>query len=162
MTVETSRAASGRGLKWALGLSLALNLVILGFLGGSAWRLAGPEGGHRDMRATPASYGAAFVRALPQREQRRLHRDLRRQGEGLPSRAERRALYGEMLELLRADRFEPDRARAIFDRQADTAHAVQTRAQAGWLRIVEEMSAAERAEVANRLEKVLARGPHRR
>ena len=152
---------SGRGLRWALGLSLALNLIVLGFIGGAAWRLAGPDAPDRHGRHAVASYGAAFVRALPPRAQRQLHRSLRRDPGTLPGRAERRALYEELVAVLRADTFDRAAVEAIFARQAEMAQRVQSRGQAGWLEIVSGMDAEGRAQVADRLEEGLKRGPRK-
>ena len=151
----------GRRLKWALGLSLALNLIIVGFVAGAIWRFAGPHAPDRMVRDGGANYGTAFVRSLPPRAQRQLHRSLRREAGTLPSRAERRGLYREMLTLLRADTFDAVAVEAIFATQAQTAQRVQTRAQAGWLEIVGGMTREERWEVAARLEAALRRGPRK-
>ena len=158
MSDTPTKRRNGRGLKWALGLSLALNLIIVGFIGGAAWRFAGPDAPDHRWRNAPESYGTAFVRALPPRAQRQLHRSLRQEAGTLPTRGERRALYEEMVSLLRAEPFDETAIQAIFARQAETAQRIQSRGQAAWLDIVRQMDAKERAQVADRLEEVLARG----
>ncbi len=150
-----------RGWKWVLGLSLALNLLIIGAIGGTMWRFNTKDGGDRRGHIEALASGVPYVRALPRDARRALNRKLRDDRADLPPRSERRALFQQMIETLRADPFDVDAARAILAAQAETAQTVQSRAQAGWLEIVGEMSAEERAEVANRLEEGLKkrRGP---
>ena len=157
MTETKTPGRRGRGLKWALALSLALNLLILGFVGGTAWRFAGPGAGDRHWMPPPVVSGILYVRALPREAQKRLGREVRKQTADLPNRRERRAEFREILALLRADTFDADAARAILERQADAGGRVQATAQAGWLAIVSDMNTDERADVADRLERGLKR-----
>ena len=151
----------GKGWKWALALSLALNLIFVGFLAGAAMRFGGED--MRDRRdgprgqAGPMLSGEPFVRALPRDERRALARRLRDENFGLPSREERRALYARMIDLLRADPFDAEAVREVLQTQAKAAQDVQALAQAGWIEIIAGMSAAERAEVAEHLEERLDR-----
>lgn len=157
MTETRTPSRRGRGLKWALALSLALNLLILGFVGGAAWRFAGPGAGDRRWAPAPVISGILYVRALPREAQRELGREVRKQTADLPNRRERRAAFRQMLTLLRAQDFDAEAARAILSQQAAEASRVQAVAQDGWLDIVMGMSVAERAEVADRLERGLKR-----
>ncbi|NNK15586.1 MAG: hypothetical protein HKP51_01630, partial [Sulfitobacter sp.] len=47
MTKERNPQRMGRALKWALGLSLAVNLIVVGFLAGAAMRFSGKDWGNR-------------------------------------------------------------------------------------------------------------------
>ena len=152
MENETSKRPVGRGLKWALGLSLALNLVIVGFLAGAVLRHAGDD--RKDRGPTLQSYGAPFVRALPRDAKHKLRAALRKE---LPSRQDRRRLYEKLLETLRADDFDAEAARDVFATQTDAAQSVQERAQNAWIALVSDMTVAERAAVADRLEETLKR-----
>lgn len=161
MTEISPKRRSGRGLKWALGISLALNLIIVGFVGGAAWRFAGPEGAERKMRVEAISSGMVFVHALPREARREMRRAARRDGKGLPDRAARRAMYGDVLRVLRAETFDAAAVEAVFAQQAATAQGVLSRAQAGWVEVVSDMTVAERRAVADRLEEGLRRGAKR-
>ncbi|MFC6637597.1 periplasmic heavy metal sensor [Sulfitobacter sp. JBTF-M27] len=157
MTNERNPRRVGRALKWALGLSLAINLILVGFLAGAAMRFSGKDWAERRPGPELLLSGAPFVRALPHDARRALGRKLRREATDLPSRAERRALYASMIEVLRTEPFDPDDISAIFATQASTAQSLQSRAQAGWLEIVSGMTADDRADVAARLEEALTR-----
>lgn len=149
----------GRAWKWILGVSLALNLLVIGAMGGAALRHGGFDREARSASQPPQRYGAPFVRALPREAQRDMRRTLRAQAraEGLPNRSARRASYEEMVALLRAPDFDAGAARAVFDAQSQTARQVEGKARGVWLEIVAEMSAAERQVVADRLEEALTR-----
>ena len=155
--LQTPKRATSRGLKWAFGISLALNLVFIGVFAGAALRFAGGEHGERKAGPRGQSYGAPFVRALPREDRRKLHRALRADNDGLPSRAERRVLQQQLIDVMRAATFDPTRVEALFETQNDAARQVLGKAQNAWLDIVREMSDAERAGVADRLEERLNR-----
>ncbi|MFK7835386.1 MAG: periplasmic heavy metal sensor [Sulfitobacter sp.] len=157
---DTTPRTTGRGIKWALGLSLAVNLIVVGLIAGALWRFQG--GGPRAWDGPPLSYGAPFARALPRDDRRALNRKLRREEIGLPSRAERRALYQEMVDLLRSETFDAARVQRILDTQASTAARVQTHAQKGWVELVSAMTLEERRAMAFRLEEALRRGHKKR
>lgn len=157
MAKETEVRGMGRGWKWVLGLSLALNLLIVGAIGGAMWRFTSKDFGDRRGGIEALASGVPYVRALPHDAKRALGRKLRADRSQLPPRAERRALYEQMIEILRREPFDKEAAQAILVTQAETAQSVQSRAQAGWLEIVAGMSRAERADVAHHLEEGLNR-----
>lgn len=159
MGAEQEPRMPGRWLKWALGVSLALNLVVVGMVAGAAYRLGGPNGERRHLDRAPTSYGAALARALPREARRELRRSLRADDAGLPDRAERRALFTQMIALLRDETFDREAAQALLDAQADAAVRMQTHAQGGWLNIVSEMDLEARRTMAFELEEALRRGP---
>jgi len=58
---------STKTLRWALGLSLGVNLLVLGLVAGAVYRFDGPHGGAmRHMR----DYGTPYVMALPEERRR--------------------------------------------------------------------------------------------
>lgn len=160
MQDETPKRGKGRAFKWVLGLSLALNLLVIGAIAGAALRYGGDRGA--GVKGPPGihSYGAPFVRALPREARRAFHRELRSRG-GLPSRADRRAVYDEMALLLRQDPFEPEAIRDLLARQQQVAQGVQQQAHEAWLALVTRMTPAERAAVAERLQDSLRKRRHR-
>ena len=139
-------------IKIVLGLSLALNLAIVGLVAGVALR-SGPPGGR-----TPAmGYALPYVIALP-REDRRAVFDAVRQDKSLPDRRARRADYAAMMEALQAAPFDRDAVQTILARQGEGGARVQRAAQAQWLDVVETMSQDERVEYVQRIQDVLKRG----
>ncbi len=146
-----------RALRWVLGGSLALNLVFVGLFAGAAMRHLGDDGKKRDGGQVIQNFGAPMARALPSDARRTFRRQLRDEASGLPSRQERRALYGEALAALRADPFDEAKVRSLLSLQSDIAQKVQTYAQDVWVELILEMSAEERLNVADRLEEALSR-----
>lgn len=154
---STRPGATSRKLRWALGISLAVNLVIAGVIGGAVFRFKDADMRPRGPEAH--SYATAYVRALPREDRRTFHRALRDAGRDLPDRSERRALFAKVLEALRADTFDADQVRGVLDKQAEVALGMQRTAQEVWLGKVSDMTAADRAAYADRLEDILKRGP---
>ena len=147
-------------IRWVLGLSLALNLLIIGAIAGAFLRHGGPP--DRGGRFDAAGYGAPYVQALSRADKRQMRKALKDLRGSLPSRKDRRALYGEMLTVLRADDFDRDRVLALFETQRGIALSVQSAAQDAWLAHISAMSLQERRAFADRLEEVLRRGPRKR
>ncbi|MGC1495880.1 MAG: periplasmic heavy metal sensor [Sulfitobacter sp.] len=154
-----------RIMRWALALSLGVNLVFVGLFAGAAYRNAGGPGAPwRGEGPGMRNYATPYVQALPRETRRELHLGLRRgDGQAKPlSREERRALYQQMLSVLRADSFDPTAAKNVLSAQRDAILGVQSAAQAAWLDEIAQMDAPERAAYADELEKVLKRGPRKR
>lgn len=152
------RYTSGRTLRWALGLSLALNLLVIGAIGGAGWRHA--QGGPMGSNAPGLrSYASPYVQALPKSDRRALHTGMRN-GDNAKhlSRDARRALYARMLTALRADPFDAAEAQAVLTAQSQAVMTVQADAHAAWLVQVGAMNAAARADYADALEARLSRG----
>lgn len=150
-----------RRVKVLLGASLALNLLFVGLIGGALWRNGGGDGpGHRDGGPSLQSYAAPYVQALPRAERRALHRSIR-SAHPMAGREARRAVYAQMLEVLRAEPFDPDAAQAMLDAQRDAVMALQETAQASWLQAVGAMTPGERTAYADRLEKRIERRARR-
>ena len=147
---------STKTLRWALGLSLGVNLLVLGLVAGAVYRFDGPHGGAmRHMR----DYGTPYVMALPEERRRAVFADARKGREDKSvSRAARRALYKEALTTIRAEPFDPAEARRVLDLQRDATLTVQQTVQNAWLAELAQMSAPERAAYADRIEEMLKRG----
>lgn len=146
-----------RSIKIALGLSVALNLLFVGVMGGAFWRSKDAGiGAARGMQ----SYAAPYVRALPKDDRRALHKAIRATNP-LMSRDARRAVYTQMLATLRNEPFDAGAAQAVLEGQGNAMARVQKAAQEQWLLSVTAMSTAERAAYADRLEEALKRGPRK-
>lgn len=139
-----------RLLKGALAVSLALNLLVVGAIGGALWRQGGMAPHHREAGAGPRSYAAPYVQALPRDMRRALHQKLR---ESAPraSTAARQADHAAMLSVLRADPFDRAAAAAVLEAQGSAARESQEAAQAAWLDLVATMGPEERRSYAEAL-----------
>jgi hypothetical protein len=145
----------GRGLKIALGLSLAVNLLILGLVVGAILAVGPGRSGDDDPRLRTLGLGP-FAIALPREDRQavtdRIDRDA--------LRAERRALGLSLVQLREAMLAEPfDRAaaEAALARSRAAAEAAQGHGHAALLDHIETMSAAERVELVERLGRALRR-----
>lgn len=154
--IRTGRA---RYMRWALALSLGVNLLILGLVAGAAYRFDGPHG---RSGGSMRSYGTPYIMALPEDTRRGMFRELRRdQQDRSMSRAARRAQYDAALEILRSDAFDPVRLAAVLQDQRDAALDVQQLVEQAWLAEIGQMDADARAAYADRLQEVLEKGPKR-
>lgn len=152
-------ARKDKRMKWALGLSLGLNLLVVGLVAGAAYRFDGPHGGPG---ASRHDFGAPYIIALPDDRRRAIFKNLRADRQDkFTSRAARRALYAEAVAAIRAEPFDPARVTAVLDTQREATLGVQQAAQSAWLAEIASMDAAARDAYADRLQEVLARGPKR-
>ncbi|MGJ8615458.1 MAG: periplasmic heavy metal sensor [Sulfitobacter sp.] len=150
-------------LRWVLAASLGLNLLFVGVFVGAAYRQAGGPGSHGDGAQMTRGYATPYVQALPRETRRALHQTLRNgdQAGARLSRKARRALYAQMIATLRATPFDPTAATDVLSAQRDAVLGVQSLAQSMWLKEVTDMTPDERAAYADKLEKILKRGPRR-
>ena len=99
-------------LKIALFVSLGINLLIVGFLVGAAARHMG-DGPHSARNPGLGAFGAPYMLALGQDDRRDVFRHVRKSdGDGVPDRRERRAMFAAVISDLRAQPFDPDHAGA--------------------------------------------------
>lgn len=142
-------------VKLLLGVSLALNLAVVGVAVGFAVRSKDGPGGPGAVFS-----GLPYVITLPREDKKAIRDRMRakaRSGE-LPSFRDRRGGYREMVRLLQTEPWDADRARAVLVRQSDQSNAVQTAAQAAWLEQVAQFSVEERKAYAARLQEFVERG----
>ncbi|MEX0320218.1 MULTISPECIES: periplasmic heavy metal sensor [unclassified Ruegeria] len=136
-----------------LGVSLALNLLVIGLVAGTVLRFRG-DGRH------PPAFGPALYRALPDADRKALHGELRgRHDGGSKSRGED---FRALAEALRAVPFEPGAVEAVIEAQAQARAEVHKSLNQAWLARVSDMSDTERADYADRLEEVVRKGDRRR
>lgn len=150
-------ARTGRGLRIALGLSLALNLLVLGLVGGAY--LHGPPP-PRDFDGREMGFGP-FAEALRPEDRKALRRAiLQRAPELREGREKRRQDMAALLQALRAEPFDPARLETVMDAQ-QAQLASQLAVGAGVVReYLIGLSAEARLAFADRLEASLTRGPH--
>jgi len=142
-------------LRVVLGASLALNLLVLGLVGGAMLRYGGPEG----VRPPPRSVGAALFRALPGEDRRALreHSSVTMKGMKNGPHARQMELARALGEALRATPFDLEALAALLDRQAAQRVGVQKSVQQALLERVAAMSAPDRQAYADRLEHAMSR-----
>jgi len=145
---------AGRGIRIALGISVALNLLVAGLVAGAVLR----DGGPRDRMVRDLDLGP-FTEAFRPEDRDALRREFIARMPGMRDmRQEMRGDFGALLDVLRAEPFDLDAARAILDRQRGR---MQERVDLGQALIVDRlaaMSAEERAAFADRLERRLRFG----
>lgn len=147
---------SGRGLRIALAVSLALNLGVAGLLAG-AWLRSGPHGGPRDLGFGP------FAAALTAEDRAALRRAfLDRAPEFRDARAAMRADMAGILAALRADPFDAAGLKAALDQTGTRMAGRLALGQSLVFDRVAAMSPADRMAFADRLENALNHGPGRR
>ncbi|MEM7723833.1 MAG: periplasmic heavy metal sensor [Pseudomonadota bacterium] len=154
---EAKKPRVGRGLKIALALSLSLNLLIIGLIGGAITAGGGLRGGDDGRGPGLRALGLGPFALSLDREDRA---DLRTRLEGGDLGAPRRAIGGAMRDLqaaLRSDPFDRDAAGAALARSRGAAEALQSEGHTALLDMLETMPAADRAQLAQRLDRVLRR-----
>ncbi len=146
---------SGRGLRIALALSVALNLAVVGLVIGVALR--GPP--MPPMAVRDLGFGP-FAAALTEDDRRALRDAFRSQKPDL--RAERRAMRADLEAVsvaLRADPFAPEDLKAALARGAARTADLLRVGQGLLLDHVLAMTPEARQALADRLDAALARGP---
>lgn len=141
--------AAPRWMRILLVVSLALNLLVAGLLVGAALGEGGPGRGPR-----PAELALGpLARALDEGDRRAILQDLHGhpglQGLG---RDRRNAGLREIAAALRADPFEPDRAKAALAAQAEEIAHAQSAVQDALIARLAAMSPEARRAFADRLE----------
>lgn len=147
-------SSSGKGLRIALGISVALNLLIAGLVAGALLR----EGDPRARMVRDLDFGP-FTEALSPRDREALRRSFVERAPGMRDmRREMRSDLETFLTVLRSEPFDPAALEAVMDNQAGR---MSRRIELGRELLLERlaaMPAAERAAFADRLEKRLRKG----
>lgn len=137
-----------------LTVSLALNLLVVGVVLGTALRFRGGE-----HAKTPPGFGPALYRALPGADRKALRGELsylHKKGSNT-----RKQDFEALSQALRTVPFDPDAVQVLLAQQAQSTADLQQALQEQWLSRVIEMSDDERIAYADRLQEVVERGPHR-
>lgn len=152
-TTETTKLGAPRGFKILLGVSLAFNLVVLGLVAGAALR----EGPPRHGGGGGANYARPYIQALPSEDRRAIFAASRPLAGEDGSRAGRRALYGEVTDILRSEVFDREAVKAALSKQTQATLSIQNAAQKHWLNLIEEMGLQERRDYADAVEEIVQR-----
>jgi uncharacterized membrane protein len=149
------RPAGGRGVKIALGLSLAVNLLIIGLVAGALIAVGPRRGPDDDPRLRTLGLGP-FALALSREDREEVTGRLDRDA----LRGERRELGAGLVQLraaLLAEPFDRASAEAALEQSRNATAAVQGYGHTALLDQIETMSAEDRRELAERLGRVLHR-----
>ena len=147
-----------RGVKIVLAMSLAINLLIAGAVGG-AFLGGRPEGGMRDRAEAARILGLGpLATALDRRDRAAV---ISAAGaDRAAMRAERQRLVEaarDFAEAVRADPFDRAEAEAALERQRAIVSGLQDRGYGALLDYLEPMPAEDRAAFADSLQHMLAR-----
>lgn len=158
---EESTPSPPRAPLWVrvtLGLSLAVNLLIVGVIVGAVLG-RDRDGGPADrLRAARDLAPPPFVLALEPEGRRALIREFRESAPKRQSRSEVRARLRGILAELRSESFDADAVAALLADQRDRGTVQQAAGAEVFVRHLSAMSDEERRAYADRLEAALRRG----
>ena len=162
MTAGPQQSAKRKVPLWVkvlLGLSLALNLAVVGLVAGVATRFKDAPRG-----AGMFNYGVPYIRALPPEDRRAIGGNLRAQAEAgqVTRRSDRRAQFQKMIVLLQSEPWDEGAAVQVLQAQSASAQALQSAAQKAWLETVSAYSVDQRKAYAEQLSMMLERRLDRR
>ncbi|SIT85078.1 periplasmic heavy metal sensor [Pontibaca methylaminivorans] len=151
------RRRAPRWMRVMLGVSLALNLAVVGLFAGMMLRHDRP-GRMEAMHRPPV--GVALYRALSKDERQTLRESLRRKAAGQRSADAASGDTGaaSVVAALRARPFDRDRLAAALADESSRRQRWQDLMQAAWLEQVTAMDDAARAEFADRVERLTGHG----
>jgi uncharacterized membrane protein len=155
----TTRRRAPGWMRAALFASLAVNLLIVGLVAGALVRGAPDRDGDRRPLVRDLGLGP-FADALPVRDRLALGRDLARDPEGL--RANREAVrqqFEAFLDLVRADTFDAEAARALIGAQQTRLMEVRGVGRDLLIDRLAGMAPDARRAYADRLSALLRRPP---
>ncbi len=150
--------SSGPKRRWIpilLVISLALNLLVVGAILGTALRFRGG-----DHAKAPPGFGVALYNALPKEDRKKLRGALSGlRGKGSEGRKQD---FAGLSQALRSVPFDPEAVQVLLDQQVQATADLQEALHREWLVYVTEMSDGERQIYADRLGDVVKRGPPRK
>lgn len=156
MSEQTPAFRTPRWLKITLFASLALNLIVLGLVGG-VLASGGPKGA---VQARMGNQGAtAFVMGLEREDRREIGREIRKSfgKTGKGGMKGRRGLHREALALLRAEDFDASAFQAVLAKQADSMTEVAVAGSVALTEHISDFTHEERLAYADRVEDALER-----
>ena len=159
MTNDTAKTKQARNIwKIIFAISMALNIAVLGAIGGAALRFSkGPLTGKAYSK--DRQIGSVYIRALSRDQRRKLGRQvLDLEIENKDSRANIAAGFQEAIRILRSDVFEKEAFEAVVEAHATRSNQRLKNAQGILLSYIISMSFEQRSTYADRIEKALNRG----
>lgn len=144
------REGAPRWMKITLVVSLALNLLVAGMVGGAVLRHGMRPGDHHPPGR--AHLGRAYVQALDRADRRALWREMHANRPAPAAHADPDAV----LRALRASPFDPAALRSVMERQRQAGLERMRRGQRLLQDRLAAMSDAERAAYADRLETLVS------
>lgn len=166
MAETSGKSNKSKWVKPVLAVSLALNLLVAGAVGGAVWRHGSEHdargGAHSRAGEARSERGGSFImlRALERDDRRAILRSLK-SGSGADTFSPR-AHMQTMLEVLRAEPLEPAKMDALIATQQAAGLRRQEALALAWRDTVVGMTQAERVAYADRLEGLLRRGGAKR
>lgn len=150
---EASKTKTGLNIwvRVVFGVSLALNLLVIGLLVGTFMRFGDKEG----RRPPPHSMGTAMYRELPLEDRKALRKNS--QSRANHSKEFRTSEAEAIAAALRTSPFDKGAVQSVLDAQAEHRLDWQKTTQAAWLERVSQMSAEARLEYSDRLFEALTR-----
>ena len=143
-----------RWIRILLGVSLALNLLVVGLVIGAAYRFHGHDG----FRPSQRSLGALLFSELPREDRAHLRKGI------YPSRKQRmehrEAEMQAVLAALRSPQFDADAVDGVLTQQVQQRQNSLDALQRAWIDRVAEMTHSERLAYADRLEEAVERRGH--
>jgi uncharacterized membrane protein len=156
-TPPPAAPANSRLLRWALVVSLTVNLIIVGLILGAAF--GRDRDGRRDSALADIGFNP-FVAALPADERQELGRALvARAGDFRQNREALRGEFDKLIALLRAEPFDLAAVRASVEAQQSRLRERQEMGRDLLFERLAAMSPDERSDFADALERALRRGP---
>lgn len=153
--------SSPRWIRLVLIASIALNLLVLGIVGGAILSPDGPRAQRAEANERIAS--VPFLRALDSKERRDLIRSIRNQP--APMRATDggpRQATEAILVLIRSDPFDATALSEALESQRRMGQERQLRGERALIQTLSEMSPEERGAYADRLEEAIAKRPSKK
>lgn len=143
---QDTTARKWRWGKVLLALSLALNVAILGAIGGAAYRFKDRRDG-----ATPPSLAVMLFRELDRETRHKLMRHASGRHDSV--RGQRAANRKDLFAALRAEPFALEPVIEVLDRHAGRQAAFREAVREEWLSKLQNMSSEERAALVDRMER---------
>ena len=146
--MATSTKFKSRNLwKILFGISLALNLLIVGAIGGAMLRMSkGPMANHR-------ASGLLYMRALSFEDKKALRKELFRNKDSRKIiRAKEHSSYSSALKILKKDPFDRKAFEDLLDEQTKNSKSRQSSARVALVTQITRMTKEERLIYSERLE----------
>lgn len=160
MTNDTAKPKRARNIwKIIFAISLALNIAVLGAIGGAALRFSkGPLAGIGLLKER--QIGSVYMRALSRDQRRELGRQmLDEEGDNKDSRANMKTGFQEAINILRNANFDQEKFGIVFKGHAARSNQRLKSAQMILFSHITSMNISERSAYADRIEMALSRNP---